>query len=316
MKQNFMNTKTMTLATLAALTLSLNAGAVSAANSPVKPAVSVNQTATSDHPMSAGVIGRFEELVAKQGQLPKAIAYLNAHFKDVTKPQATIMVLHLENAIKKQLPSMERRFEKNSVQQAIGKAYKRGDSFDNVIKRITSSSVKALLKEARDSGYKLETAEGFYFPVIDYSKFKIYSLQLDVDIKAYIDIMAVESDQAKLKDAAIVIGYQQLVNRALSQESFVSKYPYSNRVSQIRNLFHSYKILTFYGANNTPLFDYDTKVIQPNALKGYTMILQWNNPESSAYLTTLQQFMELLAANNNKLTPEVEKFRKTNVPNN
>ena len=55
------------------------------------------------------------------------------------------------------------RIGKTSVQTKINKVYKYGDNFAEVIKRTSDKSLKVLLQEAADSGFKLETAEGFYF---------------------------------------------------------------------------------------------------------------------------------------------------------
>ncbi|MCQ6560042.1 hypothetical protein NNL21_15220 [Paenibacillus mendelii] len=311
-----MSSKSLALAALAALTLTLQAGSATAASASAaanQPTASVGQTAAVDSTAATKVVNQYEALL-KSGKLPKAISYLNDHIDEVSTYQATIMVLHLENAVKKALPSMVDRIGKTSVQAKINKVYKYGDNFADVIKRTNDKALKALLQEAADSGFKLETAEGFYFPVVRYATLQKYNAYVTADIKAYMDIMTVESEKANMKDAALMIGYQELVNRALSQERFVKQFPSSNRTAQVKQLFNSYKILTFYGVNNTPLFDYDTKVIQPNAKKGYSLILQWNKPESSAYLTTLDKFMKLLADQNYKLTAEVEKFRKANVP--
>jgi hypothetical protein len=170
------------------------------------------------------------------------------------------------------------------------------------------------LKEASASGYKLETAEGFFFPVVDYASLKPYNTYVSADIKAYIAIKAVESEQPSVKDAGLMIGYQQLVNRALSQEKFIQQYPKSARVNQVKALYNTYKTITFYGVNNTPLFDYESKKMTANAQKGYTLILTWNKVENSPYLTLLQKFMKLSAEHNYKLTTEVENFRKSNAP--
>ncbi|QJD82859.1 hypothetical protein [Cohnella herbarum] len=305
-------TKTMTIAAIAALAFTFQAIQVSATNLSTAYASSVG-TISAASPTS--VVNQFEALL-KQNQISKAFTYLKAHIVEVNKSQATLMVLHLENAVKKQLPALQKRFEALSVQKGIGKAYKKGDSFDNVISRTTDKTLKGMLMSARDSGYKLETAEGFFFPVVNYTGFKIFADRVNSDISTYIDIMSVETEQAPLKDAALVIGYQQLVNRALSQEKFLSLYPHSNRANHIGNLLLSYRTLTYYGANNTPLFGYDYKLMNANAQKAYKAMLQRNDPKSSAYLNLLQQFMDVVEKNNYKLNAEVEKFRKDKVPNN
>lgn len=317
--------KIWTAASLAALTLT--AGTVytvsavradgltaAAAGSAAVHASAAAQAAAASSTAADKIVDQYNALLKKRGQLPQAFAFLNKHIGDVSKRQATLMTLHLENAVKKALPAMEARFNSTSVQTAIFKVYRFGDDFADVIKRTKDRKLIALLKEADASGYKLETAEGMFFPIVDYTKFRKYGAYVNPDIKAYFDIMAVESEKAVAKDAALTIGYQELVNRTLSMEQFVAKYPYSNRAAQVKTLFDRYKLFTFYGLSNTPLFDYNTKTIIPNAKKGYTLVLQYNKPSSSEYLTLLQKFMKLLKDENYKLTAKVEAFRSANIP--
>ncbi|QYR23187.1 hypothetical protein KZ483_09835 [Paenibacillus sp. sptzw28] len=306
--------KTVTLAVLAALTFSIQAEITAAASAYAgKSAASMTVNSALGDADSAKMTAHYEALL-KKGRLPEAIAYLSAHIGEVSSYPAMIMVLQLENAVKKALPSMDQQFAKTSVQESINKVYKFGDSFSDVMSRSKDSSLKSLLKEADASGYKLETAEGYFFPVINYAAFQKFRPYVTDDIQAYIDIMTVESNKASVKDAGLVIGYQELVNRALTQERFVQQFPNSNRTVQVRSLFDRYKIYTFYGTNNTPLFDYESKKMQPNAIKGYTALLQYTKNGNSPYLNLLRKFMNLAADNNYKLTSEVEKYRTINVP--
>ncbi|ANS77004.1 hypothetical protein AWM70_00125 [Paenibacillus yonginensis] len=158
------------------------------------------------------------------------------------------------------------------------------------------------------------TAEGTFYPVVDYGSYKLFRPYVHRDIQAYIDIMAEESRQAPASDGALTIGYQQITARAVAQELFIRNYPSSNRTPQIRSLFNLYKLYTFYGLPNTPLFNYDDKKIQPNASKGYQAVLTYRDPANSAYLTELAAFMKLVNANGGKLTAEVEQYRKTHFP--
>ncbi|GGD66631.1 hypothetical protein [Paenibacillus nasutitermitis] len=308
------SSKTLTLAALAALVLASQASAAPA-NSGSAPEPVAKLVAVQESGSAAKVFEDFQKMLKKTGQLPAAFNYLKAHIKKVSPYQASLMVLYLENAIKKEQPAMDKRFFADAIQTAIGKVYKPGYSITDVLNRTKDNKLKALLKEAASSGYKLETAEGMFFTFVDYKSLQPFAKDVNADIKAYIDIMTVETEKAKLKDAALVIGYQELVNRALAAEKFVSSYPNSNRTAQIKQLLAEYKSLTYYGANNTPLFDYDSKKIHPNAKLGYTNMITWNNPASSEYLTLLKKFMDLLANNDYKLTAEVEKFRKANIIN-
>ncbi|GGG14354.1 hypothetical protein [Paenibacillus abyssi] len=312
MNKRILNTMSLTLAALVALTLTAQAGTASTAVN------SVGTTATPTTFVASAssnqVYYQFQSFLKNPSHLPRAIVYLNANIEKANTHQATLMVLHLENAIKKALPSMEERFFITSVQTGIYQVYKEGYNFSHIRNLTKDSSLKSLMNLASASGYKLDSAEGMYFPIINYSIFKKYQPYVKADIKAYIDIMAEESRKAALKDAAIYIGYQELLNRAITQERFITQYRTSNRSAQMNELFTNYKYITFYGTSNTSLFDYPNDEMRPNAKRGYTAILKWNQTDSSEFLGTLREFMDVVAANNYKLTAEVSKFRDTNVP--
>ncbi|AWB43404.1 hypothetical protein DCC85_03650 [Paenibacillus sp. CAA11] len=256
----------------------------------------------------------FEALLKQPGKLAQAKTYLGQHISKATRREASLMTLHLENAQNKALETLENRLGAPSVQAELSKLYKQGDSLSTLIQRTQDASLKKLLTQAKQQGYRLETAEGMFFPMIDYAQYSPFSAYVTPDIKAYIGIMSVESTRVPLKDAAIVIGYQEIAARALSQESFIQKYPHSNRITQIKALFEQYRTLTFYGANNTPLFDYESGQITPNAKKGYLAFLQRNNPKGSPYLTQLASFMKLVADNQDQRTDAVNDYLKKNVP--
>ncbi|MFD2611443.1 hypothetical protein [Paenibacillus gansuensis] len=301
--------KKVTLSALAALALALHAGP--AANAAV-PASSAQPSAVGSSTASNQVYNQFESLL-KKGRQVEAIKYLNANIAKVSRQQATLMVLHLENELVKVHSGAINVLSDPKWQAEIDSVYKPGDTFMSVLYKVKDWNLRSALKNLSEMNYRLETSEGLYYPVIRYAAFQKYGKYVAADIKAYIDIMTVETEKAAAKDGAIAIGYQELANRALAQERFIASYPGSNRASQVKSLFKNYKAMTFYGLNNTPLFHYDTKKMQPNAIKGYELILQANKGKTSGYLKLLQQFMEVAKDNGYKLTPEVDKFRKANV---
>lgn len=303
--------KVWTMTGLAALLLTSQA--VSPAT--VLAAPTVAPAAVSSSSASDQIFNRYLTIVQSPNQIGSAIAYLRANISQVSSYQASLMVLHLENALQRNLPILEKKFFPTNVQETIGTVYQLGFSFADVRNRISNNEVKQLLNQASAQGYKLETAEGMYYPIINYSLFREFQSYVGADIQAYINIMAEESKQAAVKDAAIVIGYQQLVRRTVEMEKFVQRFPNSNRAAQIRELFERYQDFTFYGTNNTPLFDYDTKVMQPNAKTGYANILQWVSVDDSSYLDTLGEFMKLVADHDYKETTEVRDFVRDHVAN-
>ncbi|OMF01060.1 hypothetical protein BK129_26155 [Paenibacillus amylolyticus] len=156
--------------------------------------------------------------------------------------------------------------------------------------------------------------EGSLYPIMNYMDFQKYISYVKPDIKQYINIMAVETSNLAADDGALVIGYQEILNRALNQERFLNEYPKSNRLQQVKNLMNNYTLYTFYGLNNTPLFDYETNKMTANAQKGYKAVLQRNSSEDSAFLTKLEKFMDIVNEAKFEKTAAIEKWLEQNVP--
>ncbi|WFA83439.1 hypothetical protein [Paenibacillus amylolyticus] len=263
---------------------------------------------------STTIYKTFQPMLYKKNDLPAADTYLESHINQVTTYHATLMVLQLENARNKALTAMTDRLLVPNVQDKMIKAYKWNDSFTQLMSRTNDTSLRALLQQARDSGYRLVMLEGSLYPIMNYMAFQKYISYVKPDIKQYINIMAVETSNLAADDGALVIGYQEILNRALNQERFLNEYPKSNRVQQVKNLMNNYTMYTFYGLNNTPLFDYETNKMTANAQKGYKAVLQRNSSEDSAFLTKLEKFMDIVTEAKFEKTAAVEKWLEQNVP--
>ncbi len=273
-------------------------------------------TVTTTNPNRANIVyNKFLYIVKQPNKLVEANAFLKAHIYEVTSYQASMMTLRLENAQAAALPAWETdTFFTNSVQQQIAKIYKDGDDFSKLITRTKDSTLRKLFQASLDRGYKIETAEGTFFPVIDYEGYKKYHPYVTKDIKSYIDIMAVESANPPSKDAGLMISWKEVTSRALTQEAYVASFPNSNRTKQVNNLYKQYVMNTIYGQNNTPLFDYESNIMDSDARKSYETLLAESDPTDSALLKKLQAFMDVLHQNEYKLNTTVENYRKVNFP--
>ncbi len=253
----------------------------------------------------------FKALTAGNASIVEYVGFIDTNISHVTTENADLMVSELEKRQKEYLAELDEKFYKGEkIQSYLSKAF--SQSFDiNDIYKIEDAEIKELLNKTRDSGYKVETAEGMFFPVLDYEFYKKYSNHVTDDIKAYIDLMAVESDKTPAKDAALVINWEDILKRAIGQEAFIEKYKNSAKINEVRDLYKKYLTFALFGANNTPLFSYDLKKMVPDAQKAYMDALE--NSSQNEFNKTIKDFMELLKKENFKLTDEVEKFRKAAV---
>jgi len=125
--------------------------------------------------------------------------------------------------------------------------------------------------------------------------------------------MAVESNRMPAKDAALVIDWKEVLERAVNQEQFIIKYGDSKKIEQVKGLYKKYLTFALFGANNTPLFSYDSKTMDPEAREIYSIYL--NEGNNSKLKQNIRGFMNLVEKNNYKLTAEVEEYRKNILEN-
>ncbi|PQP81913.1 hypothetical protein C0Q44_19800 [Paenibacillus sp. PCH8] len=271
-------------------------------------------------PASKAVYHQFQtyrtEAAKSTESLVKARKYLMNHIDKVGPWQATLMTLQLENMQNVKLADMDQKMYTEHFQQALSHAhekieYEQNLTYSNLLKEIKDPAVRKLLQEASDLGFKLETSEGIYYPIINYEIYKKFKPFVQADIASYIDIMAAESNQMTTSDAGIVIPWSELIQRTLDKEAFLNKFPNSNRTTMVKHLlFVEY---VFYGSDNTPAYDWytddETRTLVPDVKQAYEKALSKREPDTkSLILDTLEQLLQVLNQNKNELTPEIRKI--------
>ncbi len=138
-------------------------------------------------------------------------------------------------------------------------------SYENV----GNKELSALLGKLRNSGYRFENFEGSWYPIVDYASYKAYSQYVTQEMKDYIELMAMESDEVSMKDAAIAINLDQLSDRLVLAENYIAKYPASPRIGRVKEAYAGYLWNLLGGSNNTPIYDWETKAIRQEVRDTY-----------------------------------------------
>lgn len=246
-------------------------------------------------------------LQKKDVTVPELIKYIDENIGSISQAGASSMIIGLEKVQKEKLPKLQDKFgDSEAVPKALTKIYANGLT-SQAISSIENQETKDLLFDAQSNGFKIETAEGMYFPVIDYSAYKKYRNAVTQDITAYIDIMAVESDKTPIKDAALMISWSEIIKRAQEQERYIKDYGNSAKVEDMKQLLKRYTVFAMYGANNTPLFSYDTKQMIPEAKKTY--LETGFDANKGSFSKVMNEYLAVLKKNYYKLTPEVQEYR-------
>ncbi|MNI17579.1 hypothetical protein D3C73_709520 [compost metagenome] len=264
---------------------------------------------------STQLVKEFEALVQRTGNLPQAFQFINEHINELTSEDTSHILFALEDVQIKELAGFVNRYFEGNIQEQLTSIYKIDDSLNDLIDKADDESLKSLLTETQDSGYLLSIAEGMFAPVIDYSKVSHNLEKATDEIKAYFELRETESQKHSLSDAALVISWEELLNRGLAAERFTTKYPNAVRIKEVISLRDNYIAVIFYGANNTPLFDYDTKIMDSDARKAYETVLSTNTGNAdSTLMQDLEAFMSTAAKENYKLTEVLKKQQSKFVP--
>ncbi|MFP4976133.1 hypothetical protein ACE6ED_12090 [Paenibacillus sp. CN-4] len=280
---------------------------------PVSPVQAAPQPAAAAN--AAKVFNQFERYVKDPQQLAMAVKYLKNHVDEVDKWTGTRMTLQLENAQNALLGTVSERFYPEAIQDELGKAYTKHQTL-SLGKLMNSGGLKDkthnLLYQLSQTGYKLETSEGLYYPVLDYDAYKTLKPYIGKDIGIYIDLMAAESNQPSTYDAGVVIPWSELIDRAAAAGDFVKRYPGSSRIKNVKEMYGLYKSHLLFGDSNTPAYDsFSGEQAEPELdaelREAYELAVK-KLPAGSELKAMLKQLLVLLDESGNKLTPKIQRY--------
>lgn len=310
--KTMLKSKKSAIAAILALILSIQTGVIANA----APASQGGSNAVSSKAAAFGnaVYNKANKLL-KESDVAYAKSYITKHIRSVTAYQATMLVLKLENAMNDALPAKTDKVYEIGIQDKLMNLYKFGEPINTTINKTKDETLRKVLINLRDSGYRLYTTEGVIFPIIDYTTLKPYKPYINKDIQAYIDIMVVESEKPAVSDAALVIPWSEVIDRGLTQEAFISAYPKSNRTADVKLKLRFTELSLYYGYNNTPLFKYEDNLLDPEVRQAFDKALKDSDAVSkSVLLKKLKSWSDVLESNKDKLNQEVERYRAKAVP--
>jgi hypothetical protein len=241
------------------------------------------------------------------------LAYIRENAAKLHTDQVANLVLKLEQLQIAGLPAMtDRYFETDQSDLLTDKIYD-FDTGEIQIELLKNEDLRKMLEDAKLNGYKTETAEASFFPVIDYSIYENFSSMLPEDLSSYFSLMAVESGNKPASDGGLVISWDDVFGRAFAQEQFILKYGQSQKLNEVKELYGKYINFIFDGSNipNSEHFAYNTKTLEPKLKESLIKASERNG--NTPLEKTISEYLEVLKKNNYKLTNEVKQFRENAV---
>ncbi|RCW41783.1 hypothetical protein [Paenibacillus prosopidis] len=263
------------------------------------------------------LLKQFQTVVKGASEAPPIIAYLNAQIANADQITADTMLRGLHSYYDSNLEAAQKAFFTDNVQDVLLK--EEWPITAQTAASIQDTTVRELVQSAFYGGYKLEMVEGSLYPIVDYSFQKRYSKFLSNQMKTFVELQAVESDKASAMDGGLMITWDELAERALLAEAFITEYKDSPERETVLNQYVN-RYLTMYinGLINTPIHDFETFKLLDEVKDSYKKTAEEAPQTVTGNLVA--QFLDVLASTGDQVfavkdgkqleLPAVKQFRE------
>lgn len=311
--------KKLLIAAVLAMSVSINTGCANVDKPAAPGGTNITEPDKSqngsgfDEARQESIMKEYETIIAKENNISEYIFFADKNISALSPENASKLIIKLEGIQKDYLPNLEDKYyTTGNIQSTLEELYKPEYDLSSIdAADVKDEEVKKVLEETIKLGYKIETAEGMFFPIIDYSFYEKYSSYAAVDIKDYITLMTAESDKVPAKDAALVISWDELFDRAFKQEKFLSQHKNSAKYEEVKDLYKKYVTFAVYGLNNTPLFAYENKKMNADAKAAYEKAVA----QDSNLAQVLKAYYEAIKKDGFKLTDKVKSYQGDLIKN-
>jgi hypothetical protein len=230
--------------------------------------------------------------------------------EEVQPVDADELVRVLETYYDSHLEAAAKKYEADNVQQTLSAL--EWPISEEIASGIKDDSIRQLVQETLAGGYKLETSEGFIFPIVDYGQLLSFEDRVSIPMKTYLDLMATESDNASAEDGGLIISWNELASRTLASESYVVNFPDSPERSKVEDRFINYLTMYLIGLDNTPIFDYETFVLLPDVKKQYEQMVASHSGTVTGQL--VKQLLDILGKSGDAVFIKNKNGEQTDIP--
>jgi hypothetical protein len=193
--------------------------------------------------------------------LEEAKGLLDEKIKDTSHMMADEYVAYYEERLISELSGVSSQFFEGTVQEDLASKFNYGYFSRKQLQEIESAETLEMIDGLYDLGYKVETSEGMYYPILDYSVLYKYEDQVTSGVKKYLRLMKRQSDIMAYSDAAVIVPWSELGERLLMAEELQSEYLPKTMKKRVEEEFE-WAFMTFvFGTNNTPVFDFENNSI-------------------------------------------------------
>jgi len=249
------------------------------------------------------IIKQYNEMAKSDNEPYTLVKFIDENIKNVTEKEAVIMVLILEEVQKEYMPRYaEELFADENQSELLN--ISAGEQFfdESKIEEIKNADLKKLVTKIIDGKFKLVNVGGAFYPAIDYEGLKSYSGYLTDEIKDYFEIKSHSYSVPKVIDGEMTVSYDELEERLVEIEKYVSKYPNGVKLQDALRCYGECLKLYLEGSINSPIYDVETGKIKEEVMSSYIRLSSTKNPITSS---TISKYIEIIQKNQNTIDENV-----------
>lgn len=240
------------------------------------------------------MLERFKLLTTQAKEPGEVIRFLDESMPKADQKQADGLFLELEKYYDRYLPSLNDNFlTMLSKPETSQKMNEIGYPMDiNNIKG--DDTLKQWLLSQQAGGLALGNTEGMFYWKVDYKALQKYDKYLSNDLKSYIVLKAMESEKSYFEDGALVITREELADRILKAEYYLTENPDGLKAKDVLELYKMYlnSYLTEYRYDAV---DDTTLKLLPKVKKQYQTFVS-EHPETKTAIL-VKKYLEVLNQN-------------------
>ncbi|MEO6759501.1 MAG: SH3 domain-containing protein [Saprospiraceae bacterium] len=228
----------------------------------------------------------------------QAWSYVTANFGDTKGTLADAAFLLLQQFLFR----METEGEYYKMTEKVKWAE---DDYQAIAGKTYDLTKNPVTKTLLDNGFVLEVGEGMIFPIVDWKRLRnFFQDKVTPPMKNYLQQTEVENSKNAYGDGGFVIPMNEIADRAVFWEKFNRDHPYFVLQEETQNSELWMRHSLTNGADNTPVFDYETKQVLPEFSQMWQYVLQQYPGTEAA--KRVKEFSELVAAEGGKRSQKVE----------
>lgn len=239
---------------------------------PVKEPVDSTENLGEDEANREKIMAEFDTILNGK-ELGQIVSFIDENIGKLSQIEGDKMVSELERVLQDSIDSTtDKILQTDTNGELIGIAGTELFFPEDKIKDIQDEKLRDEITRVINNKYKLINLEGSYYPVVDYEKLKQYNSYISEEMKEYIVIKAMDSNEPMAIDAGLRISYDDLADRILQAEKYIEKYSQGQRYEEMLGNYKNKLAIYLGGLDNTPIADFTSKRIFDDVLESYKKV--------------------------------------------